>query len=183
MTRYTNTRAGELIAATPRAVYLITIERAGLSALSFATGTLRWRDVVARVLDRSTSAAGFPIGANLGNVTNDDRTAVLSYLAGTNPGRATVADLAATVDAASPYASVIAVERIPPVSGNATGGIGALENRQAAEAERARQEAAERTLTARVAGALRTSAGTVQLIAAAVIVAGLVYLLPRGNAK
>lgn len=115
MVEYIGTSPSQPIALYPRAVYRVVVERDGLTALSFATGLLRWRQVVEGMIDRSASPAGFPLGGGLDNVTNEDRTAVVDYRAGSHPGTLTVADLVRAIEDATPYSAVVSITRRDPV--------------------------------------------------------------------
>lgn len=181
---YVNCRASDLIAAQPHAVYRVTLEREGLSQLSFAIGILKWRDVVLTVIERSPSPAGFPISGGLDSVTNDDDRAVLDFLAGSQPGAATVGDLARTIDVTSSYAAVIRVERLPGVPKESQGGADALRTSQTERADAEREQAAKESFTGRVTDLASGLAGNVKMLAVVavvtlVIAAVVIYGPPR----
>lgn len=182
MIGYLGTRAGDPLNAHPRAVLRVTIERAGFAGLSFLTGTLTWRGVVERVLDRTATPAAFPLGGALSGLTNDDRVATIDYRVGTHPGSATVGDFAAGVDAASQYARVVQVELRPPVPGFSEGGPTELAAERNESQDAARLEAERTSLTARIADVAR---GTERVVIAAAIVATvfliMAYLPPRSR--
>lgn len=176
-TRYVNTTPSQPLALHPRAVYRVEVERDGLSALSYATGVLRWRQVVNGVIERSTSPAGFPLGGGLDNVTNADRTAVLDYRAGSHPGTLTVSALVQAVEDATPYAGVVSITRRDPVPSVRAGGPDALAAERDAAQDASRAAVAADSLGARITRAL-TGARTVVVAGAviAVVVLAVVYL-------
>lgn len=138
---YVNTSALGLLTAYPRAVYRVTMERAGVSALSYATGLLRWRTVVTEVIDAiGRSRYGIVLGTPL--PSDADRTAVIEVRAPTAPGTAdSVSGLVTAANAGSPYARVVRVERLPPVPG--AGSAAEAERQAGREAEQDRAERAQ----------------------------------------
>lgn len=177
MTLYVNTSPSQPLTLYPRAVYRVVVERDGLTALSYATGLLRWRQVVEGVIDRSASPAGFPLGGGLDNVTNADTTAVLDYRAGSHPGTLTVSALVRAIEDATPYAGVVSITRRDPVPAESEGGADALAAERDAAQDVARTTAESETLSARITGALK-GARTVFVAGAviALVVLAVVYL-------
>lgn len=174
MVQYNNTSPSQPLALHPRAVYRVVVERGGVSALSYATGLLKWRQVVEGMIERSASPAGFPLGGGLDNLTNEDRTAVVDYRAGSHPGTLTVSDLVRAVEDATPYSSVVSITRRDPVP--AGGGDVLAAERDALKGE-AEAEADASTLFAKLkdaAGGFRTVfvAGAV----IALVVLAVIYL-------
>ena len=177
MTFYLNTTPSQPISAYPRAVYRAVVGRSGLTALSFATGALRWRQVVEVMIDRSTGAAGFPLGGGLDTVTNADTRAVVDYRAGSHPGALVVADLARQIEDATPYSSLLSLTRLPPVPALADGGAAALGAERDAVQDAAEVESAANSFTGRVTSGLSGLAGlagSVAKYAAWLLVAGAV---------
>lgn len=183
MVTYNNTSPSQPLTLYPRAVYRVVVERSGLTALSYATGLLVWRQVVEGILDRSVSPAGFPLGGGLDNVTNEDTTAVLDYRAGSHPGSLVVADLVRAVEDATPYASVVSITRRDPVPSVSQGGGDALAAERDAAQGTARQEAAATSFTSRLTDVLKGTR-TVFIAGAviAVVVLAVIYL-PRPRSK
>lgn len=182
MVRFVNTGAAQRITAYPRAVYRIVIQRAPGAWLSFVTGTLRWRRVVEDVINGSANPAAFALGGNLAAVLDGDTVATLDFQAKSTATTATVADLVNAVEAASPYANVVSVERIGPVPGYSAGGPEALETEREQQQDAERERAQSEGPAAMVAGALRT---TRTVLIVAVIVAAAVAaanLIPRRSA-
>lgn len=187
---YVNCRASDLIAAHPHAVYRVTLEREGLTQLSFALGILKWRDVVLTVIERSPSPAGFAIGGGLDSVSNDDDRAVVNFLAGSDPGAATVGDLARTIDVSSSYAAVIRVERLAGVPRESEGGAAALNRSTEEQQQREREQAAAESFAGRVGDLASGFAGNVKMLAivavVTLVIAGIVIYgppRPRGSAN
>lgn len=180
-TEYVNTTPSARIAEHPRAVYRVTVERSGLTQLSFALGALRWRQVVEGMIERSASAAGFPLGGGLDNVTNDDTTAVVDYRAGSHPGNATVGDLVRVIEDSTPYSAVVSVKRMGPVPAESAGGGAALGATRDAEQDAARVDAEARSITTRLSAALNDAARfTVGLAALAAIAVGVYFWRKKG---
>jgi len=175
--RYENTNSSQRIAAFPRAMYYVSIERNPLSALSYATGALKWPRVVADVVDQSANPAAFAHGGNANAVLDTDKVATLAFQAkATASNSVTVADLVNAVGRASSYARVTVVRRGPPIEGLSVGGPDKL------AAERERQQQAERERNAAespaavIAGGLRT-VRTVLILAVIVAAAVAAYNL------
>lgn len=182
-TTYTNTSPSQPLALYPRAVYRVVVERSGLTALSYATGLLKWRQVVEGMIERSASPAGFALGGGLDNVTNADTTAVVDYRAGSHPGALTVSALVQAIEDATPYSSVVSITRRDPVPAESQGGAGALAAERDAAQGTARADAEASSLSARITGALK-GARTVFIAGAviAVVVLAVIYLpKPRSN--
>ena len=180
MTAYANASPSDPIALHPRAVYRVVVERAGwkiVSPYDWATGALRWRQVVEGVIDRSASPAGFPLGGGLDNVTNEDTTAVLDYRAGSHPGTLVVSDLVRAIEDATPYAGVVSITRRAPVPSLSEGGAGALAAERDAAQDTARDVAESESFAARITGALK---GTRTVFVAgaviALVVLAVIYL-------
>ncbi|MBX3704585.1 MAG: hypothetical protein KF822_12490 [Steroidobacteraceae bacterium] len=181
--RFLNTFPEQRIAAYPRAVYRVVIERAPGAALSYLTGVLRWPAVVQAVQDRSVNRAAFPLGRGDAGVLARDTVATLDYQAATDAGNATVADLANAVQGASSYARVVSVERREPVPGVGAGGVDAFNADKAEATAAARKEAAETGVLAQLAGALKV--GRNVLILAVIVAAGVAAynLVPRQGGR
>jgi len=181
--RFENTNESQRIAAFPRALYYVTIERNPLAALSFATGALSWPDVVAKVIDRSANPAAFALGGSAEAVLTGDKVATLVFQAKATAGPSTaVADLVNAVNGASSYARVITVRRGDPLPGTSQGGADALaeERQRQQRAERERQ-AAEGPVAA-IGQALRTGRN-VLIIAVVVAAAVAAYRLFPDSAR
>lgn len=176
-TQYVNTSPSQPLSLYPRAVYRVVVERAGVSALSYATGLLRWRQVVEGMIDRSGSPAGFALGGGLDNVTNEDTTAVVDYRAGSHPGTLTVSALVRAIEDATPYSSVVSITRRDPVPAASEGGADALAAERDAAQAKARTVAESESLSARITGALK-GARTVFVAGAvvALVVLAVIYL-------
>lgn len=140
---YVGTQANALLNAYPRAVYRMTLGRAGVSALSYATGLLKWRDQVTQVIE-GIGRSGFGIVLGTPLPSDADTVAVIEVRAPTNPASGdSVGDLVRAAENASPYSKVTRVERLGPVPGFSD--PGAQADRQAgreSEQGRAAQEAA-----------------------------------------
>jgi hypothetical protein len=173
---YVNTAPTQLLGTHPRAVYRITVERAGLSALSFATGSLKWADVV----EQTVSAVGrSPFGVPLGypRPADSDAVAVFEVRAPTAPSSGdSVGDLVRVTDDATSFSRVARIERLPPVPGASdTQATADRATTRDAEATRAAADAASRSPFERLAtfgGRLAWPVG----IALAIV--GLVLLAP-----
>ena len=172
MTVYENTAALGLLGTHPRAVYRLTIARSPGAALSYASGLLRWRDVVLQVIGEiSGSGFGIPLGGPL--PSDNDRTAIIEVRAVTAPGTAdSVGDLVRAAERGSMSANVVRVERLPPVP--ATGTAEAAARDASRQAEQARAEA-ERGVTG-VLASLRAAAGRAGALGAIGLAAGVVIV-------
>lgn len=176
---YVNTSASAPIAQDVHNVFRVTLQRALLSAPLFASGIIRWRDVVQTTLDRSASPAGFPLSGAFSNVSNNDDVAVVDYRGGSNPGAATVGDLVRAIDAASAHSTVIKIESVGRVPIASAGGAEALRRGEAAEQDAAREKAEAESLAARVGDVIEGVVGygkVLGVVAVIVLVAGAIYL-------
>lgn len=175
--------ASTRIAANPRAIIRVTLARPLVDAPLYAIGALRWRNVVAHVLDNSASAAGYPIGGNLSGVTDEDRIAVLDYLSGSHPGALTLSDLARAVEDASIHANVTALELRPPVPATSAGGSAAQDADRDAARTGAEAEADRESLAGRL-GELVAGGKRILIVGGivAIIVLAAVYL-PRPSSS
>lgn len=177
MIRYENTTTAQRIAAFPRAVYRITIERNPLSALSFATGTLSWRRVVRDIVDKSANPAAFALGGAAEAVLDSDRVATLDFQAKATAGNSTtVADLLTAVENASRYARIVSVRREAPIGGISAGGIDQLAADRAGVNQSEQERFQASSLTARIGDAI-TGTKRVLLVLAVVAVAVAAYRL------
>lgn len=176
---YVGTTASARIAAHPRAVIRVTIVRALVDAPLYAIGALKWRNVVEHVLDHSASAAGYPIGGNLSGVTDNDRVAVIDYLAGSHPAAATMSDLARAVEDASIHANVTQLELRPPVPATSAGGAPAQDADRDAARAGAEAAAAAGSFTGQL-GAILKSGGRLLIVGGVVVAIVLIAMyLPR----
>jgi len=176
---FLNTRASDPIAAHPRAVYRVTVARAGAAAPLYLAGVVKFRNAVEQTIDQSHSAAGFALGGNLDSVQNGDSVAVLDYRAASMPRASTVGDLARAIDAASAFTTVVSVERKSPVPAESAGGGRALAADRDAAQDTAQTQADAESIAARIRSAF-SGAATVAAIAAVLVLAGAAwYLLPR----
>lgn len=141
MVSYVNTSSAGALGAYPRARYRLTVERAGLSSVSFALGVLSWPNVVAQVQEAiGRSGFGIPLGSP--RPADSDRVAVLDVRAPTSPGTGdSVGDLVTAANAGSDYARVVRVERLPPVPGFSDPARSADNDAREAEATRAASDA------------------------------------------
>lgn len=135
---YDNTSAVALLSTHPRAVYRITIAKGYASALAFATGALKWRDVVAEVQGGiSRSGTGLVLGTPL--PSNADDVAVIEVRAPSAPATGqSVGDLVSAADSASLSARVVRVARLAPVP--VAGTTAAADREAGRESEQARAE-------------------------------------------
>lgn len=177
MVRYIGTSPSEPLALHPRGVFRVVVGRAGGAYLSFLTGTLRWRQVVEGMIDRSASPAGFPLGGGLDNVTNRDLTAVVDYRVASHPGTLTVSALVRAVEEATPFSNVVSIARIGPVPRESAGGAGALAGQRDDVQGEANRTAEAESPIARITGVLK---GTRTVLVAGAIIAlvvlAVVYL-------
>ena len=114
---YVSSAPSQLLGTYPRAVYRITVARAGLSQLSFASGLLRWPDVVESTVSAiGRSGYGIPLGYPAPSLT--DEVAVFEVRAPSSPSSGdSVGDLVRVADDASNFTRVTRIERLAPVPG------------------------------------------------------------------
>lgn len=177
MIRFENTTAAQRIAAFPRAIYRVTVERNPLAALSFATGTLNWPRVVRDLVDNSANPAAFALGGGASAVLDSDRVATLDFQAKATAANAvTVADLVNAIERASKYARIVAVRREPPAPGYSAGGPDALDAEREARNAAEREAQRERSPLGAITGGL-TFTRNVLVVAAIVAAAVAAYRL------
>lgn len=153
---YLSTRGGDLLSASPRAVWRVTVRRTARLALRnagfYPFNQWTFADAVARGVDEGLGPIAYHVGRPA--VDRDDSRAVLDTMASVNAGGADVRALVQRVNDASPYWDVVSVERIGSTPAQSQGGAGALSSTRDAALDAARAAAADDALFSRIASAL-----------------------------
>lgn len=163
--------AGDILAATPRAVYRVTFRKRAI-----AIGRDLANNVRLAIDKIGPTTPTFPLHSEP-TLLPDGNLAVVDVRTATNPASATVATLAEKLADCSGVIEPVRIERIGTVG---AGGIAELAKGRGVELERASRDAALQPVAAKVGASLgrigTTAARTLSIVALAAIVLGVVYL-------